>query len=528
MTVNTLAVGGGRDVLEVRVDGLAEERNLGLVVDGGVVGGLAEGNAGLADGAARLGTALLEAAGGGRLVGGAVLAVHLVVGELDDHLHKGVGRALELLDQALAVALVGLDGELVLADDVVEVGDGAVDLGLNLLGDGELDGLGLGQVRANRGVGEVELVVEDDVVDEVVEAVGGGSVHHAVLAHETGGAVVVDDELERLVVPAVLAVTVPVLVGALLEGDGGGIVKADDEGRSLNGLESLGVLGVGGEESGAGIGPDVTVLGGESTDGGGARSGELVNALEGLLKLSGVELLAVNLVVDLVELVLADGKDVLVLIGAELDGVVGGLGSNTAGVEHPLVRVHANGELLHVLGLESAGVDHLLELESGGGDGSGALGGVAAAAVIAVGVEVADVGDNGIAVGEVGCVVPPLVDPVLVLGVLATSDELLLELATRAVGGNKGINGLLAVLELLLAEKGLQRLVVAGSRLLESRDGQTGEGVLEAEHGALGLVLDIASGEGAGLSCLGHGGDSLEQKACQSRVRKAGKRGYRS
>lgn len=57
------------------------------------------------------------------------------------------------------------------------------------------------------------------------------------LAHEARGTVVVDDELDGLVVPAVLAVAVPVLVGALFKGDGGAVVEADDEGRGFDELE---------------------------------------------------------------------------------------------------------------------------------------------------------------------------------------------------------------------------------------------------------------------------------------------------
>jgi len=47
------------------------------------------------------------------------------------------------------------------------------------------------------------------------------------LSHETSRAVLVDDELEGFVIPAVLAVAMPILVGTLFKGDGGGIVKAD-------------------------------------------------------------------------------------------------------------------------------------------------------------------------------------------------------------------------------------------------------------------------------------------------------------
>lgn len=63
------------------------------------------------------------------------------------------------------------------------------------------------------------------------------------LSHETSAAVLVYDELEGFVVPAVLAVAVPVLVSALVEGDGGGVVEADYEGGGLDDLEGFFVLG---------------------------------------------------------------------------------------------------------------------------------------------------------------------------------------------------------------------------------------------------------------------------------------------
>ncbi|KAG7146692.1 hypothetical protein HYQ46_004501 [Verticillium longisporum] len=128
---------------------------------------------------------------------------------LDDHLNVGIGGAFELLDQTLAVALVGLHGELVLADDVVEVLGGTVNLSLDVLGDLEFDWLRIGQVRADSGVGEVNFVVENEIIDVVVQAMGRSAIHHGVLAHEARSAVVVNNELKRLVKPAILAISMP-------------------------------------------------------------------------------------------------------------------------------------------------------------------------------------------------------------------------------------------------------------------------------------------------------------------------------
>jgi hypothetical protein len=57
-----------------------------------------------------------------------------------------------------------------------------------------------------------------------------------VFTHETSGTIVVDDELQGFVKPAVRAVTVPVLTRTLFEGDRGRIVKADDERGGFDGF----------------------------------------------------------------------------------------------------------------------------------------------------------------------------------------------------------------------------------------------------------------------------------------------------
>ena len=164
-----------------------------------------------------------------------------MVRELDQHLHVRVRAALETLDQALAVALVGLHAQLVRPDLGREVVPGGLDVGADGAGDVEAEPGGFGQVAADRGVVEVELVVVDEGADVVVEAVRRRAVHHAVLAHEARGAVVVDDELTGFVEPAVGAGAVPVDVCALFEGDGRFGVEADEKVGGFDGLEGLGV-----------------------------------------------------------------------------------------------------------------------------------------------------------------------------------------------------------------------------------------------------------------------------------------------
>lgn len=135
------------------------------------------------------------------------------------------------------------------------------------------------------------------------------------------------------------------------------------------------------------LSPGVSVLGGHDTN---SRSvlGQLVDAEELLLQFLCCELLAIDLVEDLEELVLANNSNVLVVVGSVLLGVVGGLSGDTTAVEHVLITAHGNRQLLHVLGLEGALHDLLSEVKDRRCDGSGSLGGVSSLAVIAVTVEV--------------------------------------------------------------------------------------------------------------------------------------------
>jgi len=313
-----------------------------------------------------------------------------------------------------------------------------------------------------------------------------------VLAHEARGAIVVDNELQGLVVPAIGTVAMPILVGPLLKSDRLGVVQADDEGSRLNGLEKTLVARASLEQSDASIGPDVTVFGSQGADGGHALGSESIDAFELAFKLRSIELLATNVMVDLEKLISANGNDVLVALSRELDRVVGGPSGDARGVEHPLVAVHADGQLLHVLGLESAGVDELLEFEHGRGDGGGALGRFTTCAIVTMGIKVADVGNDRVAIRKVGRVIPPLVDPILGRRVLATRDKLVLKAMTNTAGLNELGDGSLAGLELGRREERMKGFEVSLRRLLERRDRQARQGVLEPQHGTLGLVLGVA------------------------------------
>lgn len=222
------------------------------------------------------------------------------------------------------------------------------------------------------------------------------------------------------------------------------------------------------------LGPVVSVLARHDAN---ARClfGNLVDASELLLELRRVELLAIDLVSHLEELVLADDGDVLVLVGSVLLCVVGGLGGDAAAVEHVLVAAHGNGQLLHVLGLQSALDDLLPEVEHRSGDGGGALGRVSSLAVVAVAVKVGDVGHDGVTVGQVRGIVPPLVNPVLDVGVFSACNQPLLQFLAEAVGRDEVVDGLFGILVLLLAEKRVDGSEVALGRLFQRGYGQTGQ-----------------------------------------------------
>lgn len=68
-------------------------------------------------------------------------------------------------------------------------------------------------------------------------------------------------------------------------------------------------------------------------------------------------------------------------------------------------------------------------------------------------VEVRDVGNDGVTVAKVSGVVPPLVDPVLDVGVFSPCDQALLQSLAEAVGSEEVVDGLLSLCVFLLAEK---------------------------------------------------------------------------
>lgn len=119
---------------------------------------------------------------------------------------------------------------------------------MHFWGDHEFDRGRIREARADGGIREVELVAENKGHGVVVEAVRGCAVHHAVLADEARGAIVVDNKLHRFVIPAILTVAMPILVSAFLERDGASVIETDDERRGFDGLEGGGVGRIGFEQ----------------------------------------------------------------------------------------------------------------------------------------------------------------------------------------------------------------------------------------------------------------------------------------
>lgn len=336
MPVHTSALDGIVEILHMRPDGVPKSADPFVGPTRGIGHGIAKRHALDADAAAGLRTALLEATGGCGFVGGAVLAVHFMVGQLDDHLNVSVRGTLEFFDETFAVGLVGLNRQFVLTEKGLEIGNGATDVARNVSVDVKGERNGFRKIGANGRVVKVESVGKDKHVRVVVQSMRRGAVHHAVFPHETGGAVVIDDELQRFVEPTVAAVPVPVLVGSLFQGHRGGIIKTHDERRSLDGFGRRRVSRVSGEECRASRCPNITVLRRESANG--RRDlGPFINVTKLLLEFGSVELLTAHVVHHLEKLVLSHDNDVLVVLMMVFDREIRRTSRNTTGVEHPLI-----------------------------------------------------------------------------------------------------------------------------------------------------------------------------------------------
>jgi hypothetical protein len=312
-----------------------------------------------------------------------------------------------------------------------------------------------------------------------------------VLANEARCAVIVDDELQRLVEPAVAAVAVPVLACALFQCDRGRIVEADDEGGGFDGFDCAGVDFGGSFELGIHVSPDIAVLRRKEAD----RSrllGVFVNAVELELELGGVELLAVDLVRHFPELVLPYDDNMRVLFGRVLDGRIYRLLGYTAEVEHVLIRAHGHGQLLHVLGLQRLVVYGLLKLQHGSRDCRSTLGRIPSFLVIAVRVEVAHIGHNRVSVAHVRCLIPPLCDPISSLWLVSVRNQSLLQCLARPAWSHKILDGLGGGLELGFCQQRMHGFEVPLGCFFEGRHGESGQRVFEAQHCAFGRVLFVA------------------------------------
>lgn len=228
----------------------------------------------------------------------------------------------------------------------------------------------------------------------------------------------------------------------------------------------------------------------ESTEGSGLL-GISVDPVELQLQLGSGQLLTSDVSGDLPELIVSNDDDVFVALGRVLNGIIGGQSGDSRGVEHVFITAHGHGLLAHVFGLEIAGIDLALELESCSGDCSSSFGGISPASVVTEGVKVGDIGDDGVTITQIGVVVPPVDDPILDFGILCLCNQTLLELLANAAGFVELGDGLFGSGKLVLGEQGVDAFQITCGGLLESRDGQTGKRVLEAEHVALGLVFSV-------------------------------------
>lgn len=228
----------------------------------------------------------------------------------------------------------------------------------------------------------------------------------------------------------------------------------------------------------------------EGTEGSGLL-GIFVDPVELQLQLGSGQLLTSDMGGDLPELTVSNGDDVFVALGWVLNGIIGGQSGDSGGVEHVFIAAHGHGLLAHVFGLEITGIDLALELESSSGDCSSTFGGVSPASVVTEGVKVGDIWDDGVTITEIGVVVPPVDDPILYFGVLCLCNQTLLELLANAAGFVELGDSFFGSRKLVLGEQRVDAFEVTSGGLLESRDGQTGKRVLEAEHVALGLVFSV-------------------------------------
>ena len=237
----------------------------------------------------------------------------------------------------------------------------------------------------------------------------------------------------------------------------------------------------------------VTVRSSQDTDRSDRVLCTFVDYLELLLQFTAGEFLTVDDVGDFEELVLADNRKMLVLLGRVFLGVVSGLGGDTRAVEHVLVRVHRHWDFSQVLWLQRSIIHLAFELKGGKGDSCGTRSGVAATlTVILVGVKVRNIRDNRVSVAQVCTKIPPFDKPVIDLGVVATSNESLLECLSLATGPDELFHGLGCAFVFGGRQQRVYGFQVTLCGFFECWDGEFRERVFESKCPAFGEVLDIA------------------------------------
>jgi len=208
------------------------------------------------------------------------------------------------------------------------------------------------------------------------------------------------------------------------------------------------------------------------------------------------ELLTVVNEVELVKVTVAEDDEMVVSLPVVLDSRVRGLLGDTVGVEHPLVRPHAERTSLALFRSQLLGLQETTEGEESLEQTSGTLGTGSAGPVVLVSVKVADVGHDGVTVSHVSGIVPPFAQPALAALLGGSVFETLLERLDELRVGTResGFDSLFGLGKGLLGLVRDSAAEVLFQRLLESGDGKVRHGALTFVHGTVADTTALGGG----------------------------------
>ena len=181
VAIASLALNSICHVAHMGVNGLLEQGSLLSSRDMWVLHGFNPSNRFGTNSAASFGTAMLELANLSGLVGWAGHTVHLEVSKLDDHLDVSVRRALEFLDQALAISFIFQNVEGMLADQLFKVLLRGLDRLVDSSVECKVEFLRSLQIGGDSKRTMIDLVLSQIGTDIVVQATCWGAVHDRVL-----------------------------------------------------------------------------------------------------------------------------------------------------------------------------------------------------------------------------------------------------------------------------------------------------------------------------------------------------------